>query len=96
MRLSKIKGVFERRTSTGSEAFSFLICHDATKLFLPILYSYRDDLTENMDKTTSDRSGQSLSTTVLSRTTFTRTIRHVQLTYEVTPGHSYNFLCLFP
>ena len=44
------KGVFERRTSTGSEAFSFLICHDATKLFMLILYSYRDDLTENIEK----------------------------------------------
>ena len=74
MRLSKIKGVFERRTSTGSEVFSFFICHDTTKLFLPILYSYRDDLTENLDKTTSDCSRQSLSTTVLFRTPFTRTI----------------------
>ena len=74
MRLSKIKGVFERRTSTGSEVFSFFICHDATKLFLPILYSYREDLTGNIDKTTSDCSGKSLSTTVLFRITFTRTI----------------------
>ena len=44
-------GVFERRTATGSKAFSFFISH-----YLCIdecHYSYRDDLPENLDKTTA-------------------------------------------
>ena len=74
MKGKRPKGVFERHKSTGSLAFSFLKCLDATKLLLTILYSYRDDLTENMDKTTTDCSGHSLSTTVLFRTKFTQTV----------------------
>ena len=39
------KDVFKRRTSTGGEAFSLLICPDATKfLFLSVFFAYRDDL----------------------------------------------------
>ena len=39
----------DTRTSTRSEAFSLLICLDATKfLFLSVFFSNRDDLPENL------------------------------------------------
>ena len=44
------KGVFERRTSTGSESFSLLISLDATKFVLLSVYSERNDLLENLFK----------------------------------------------
>ena len=50
---SVLKGlsVLERRTSTGSEAFSLFTCLDDIQFVL--LYSYRDDLTENLGETTA-------------------------------------------
>ena len=47
--------VLERRTATESEAFSFLTCFDATKFALLTVFKYsvRDDLHDNLCKTTA-------------------------------------------
>ena len=45
---------FERRTSTGSEPFSLLICLDATKfILLKCFYSYKHDLLKKLFKVTA-------------------------------------------
>ena len=45
------KSVFERRTSTGSEAFSFTNCLDATTFVLFSVFSLRDDSLEDLGET---------------------------------------------
>ena len=47
------KGVFERRTPTGSKASSVLICLDAAKFGLLSIFTKRDDLPESLGKTTA-------------------------------------------
>ena len=46
------KDLFERRTLTGSEAFSLRICLDSNK-FAKFLFSYNDDLPESFNQTTA-------------------------------------------
>ena len=47
------KDVFERCTSTGSEAFSLFICLDANKLVLLSFFSLlKDDLPESFNQAT--------------------------------------------
>ena len=46
-------GVFERRTPTGSKAFSVLICLDAAKFGLLSVFTLRDDFPESLGKTTA-------------------------------------------
>ena len=47
------KNVFDRCTSTGSEAFSLFICLDANKLVLLSFFSLlRDDLPESFNQAT--------------------------------------------
>ena len=51
---TKFSGVLERRTATGSKAFSlFISLDDTTFVLIKCHYSYRDDLPENLDKTTA-------------------------------------------
>ena len=48
------KDVFERRTSTGSEAFFLFICLDAIKICIAnFLFSFNDDLPESFNQTTA-------------------------------------------
>ena len=39
-----ISDVFKRRTSTGSEPFSLLICHDATKFVLLSVFTLKETI----------------------------------------------------
>ena len=48
------KDVFEQRTSTGSKAFSLLICLEVNKICISkFLFSYKDDLPESLNQTTA-------------------------------------------
>ena len=55
------KSVFERRTSTGSEAFSFTNCLDATTFVLFSVFSLRDDSLEDLGETTAQEHETSTS-----------------------------------
>ena len=45
---------FEQRTSTGSKAFSLLICLEVKKICISkFLFSYKDDLPESLNQTTA-------------------------------------------
>ena len=48
------KGVYERHTSTGSEAFPLYVCLDSNKFVsLSFFFSYKDDLPESLNQTTA-------------------------------------------